>query len=203
MVRILFFGALILNLVSLRAQDSSLAENHLIGWNAVSLASDGVNFFGKTRLHDRFYLGFELGYQYGPGWTFVAIDDDAENYQLEGGFFKVNPLYVFRSITNNRLQVGPVYIGSFYNESAEYDQGSSGQSITESEEGFAHGFGIHVSVDIFLIKPHLGIRLGMQKAYTFRDDYVRSSALTYEPGAGAVMPGLSHQGFLGVFYSWD
>jgi len=183
---------------ALAAQESQSTRTNMVGWNAISILVNGLNFFGQTNIYNNFDLGIEAGYQFGPGAQYKPLYDPAHSHQPTGAFLKINPLFVIPQ-NNFRAQAGPVYVGSFYDESAIYEVGKDQR--LQTARGFAHGVGLHVSVDIFVFRGW-GLRLGMQQGFSFRKEYARSSTVTYEPGLGAEMMGPHHQGFLGFFYSW-
>lgn len=202
-LRLFSLLCLILALTTIQAQplnnNNSEADRHrhAIGWNAASAFSNGYTFFGESQLQDRWYLHYSAGYQAGPGWTFFLLDDGTQDYQFEGGFASLGVLHKWKvDWLWPTINTGLVYTLSGYREQATFED-----FRVRSAQGMASGFGLHFSFDYALWSP-LRLRVGAQMSASLRQNYARSSTLSYQPGMGAPFMAWLHYGYLGLFWTW-
>lgn len=180
-----------------------------IGLNLAPLAT------GTPELQGACFVYKFVGVTIAGGATFrilegpIKLNDGVRNRSTNGVYWKAGlvgrlPLAIQKKKLS--LWLKALYIGSKYEESAirkAYISTPSGLSPNGTESvrasGIAHGFAISPGIDIFLTK-HLDLRAGCQIGMYKRNDMIRHTAGTYQPGFGTMWGFAPEQFILGVNY---
>ena len=195
----MLFGALLQVAEPVHAQQS--ASHWSVGLNAVPVMTGTPEFFVDRTITTVISASFSGGVTSTDHRCCGAVDDQVEEYQLEGGYVKTGlTVHPFGNDRHTGFFVQGRYVASWYKEKAmlRIPEGVGELPVRRSSDGLAHGIAMSLGGDL-KFRDWLGMRLGLQVGGSFRSDYIGSAARTIQPGLGGWM-GLRNQWIFALWY---
>jgi hypothetical protein len=193
---------IVINISPLSAQTDSVKINtYNLGLNLAPLTSQAIEVLNDLFIHPSFLISINVGGNYGPGLSFYLKEDGVERFTNKAFFAKIIPTWYISTEhswakpINFRLGLG--YAISTYNE--------TGYNYFEDEfveaKGATSALLAVLNAD-FKLYGRLGMRIGFQRAYSFRkDDHLGSFYKTHQSGLGALAFGrLNFQTMFGFYW---